>query len=158
MTSRRKTRHLRSKPKGARQSAFPKWLILVGSIALIGVIILWKGSSTTTQEAGGALETQLDTALQSRRPVFVFLHSLDCVPCKEMMSIVDEIYPEFQTVIALIDVDVYDKRNASLLRRERLQAIPTLVFYDRQGKRQTFVGVMPLAQFKATLQSLAAGD
>jgi thioredoxin-related protein len=58
----------------------------------------------------------------------------------------------------LIDVDVYDQRNQNILRREGLQSIPTLVFYDAQGHRQLHIGVMPPDKFRNTLQKLAAGN
>jgi len=158
MTPRRKVKYSRRKPRATRQSVVWRWVGLAGVILLAVAILLWKNAASSGKDANSALEAQLDAALQTGQPTFVFLHSLDCVPCKEMMSIVDQIFPEFKAAVALIDVDVYDERNASLLRRERLQAIPTLVFYNRKGERQTFVGVMPVDQFRATLQSLATGD
>ena len=88
----------------------------------------------------------------------VFLHSLDCIPCKEIMGTVGNIYPEFQNSVVLIDVDVYVQSNQNILRRERLQSIPTLVFYDAQGSRQVFIGAMPPEQLRETLTLLAAGQ
>jgi hypothetical protein len=53
-----------------------------------------------------------------------------------MMGTVAEVYPDFQDSVVLIDVDVYDQKQPNILRRERLQSIPTLVFYNAQGTRQ----------------------
>ena len=92
------------------------------------------------------------------KPAVVFLHSLNCVACKEMMQTVADVYPEYQDSITLIDVDVYDQGNDNLIRREQLQSIPTLVFYDRQGSRQVFIGAMPSEQFRDALAQLAAGN
>ena len=134
----------------------PILLILVGvALLLIAIFALKSGDSAP---AGASLEVQLDQALKDGHPTFVFLHSLDCIPCKEMMVVVAEVYPEFKDSIALVDVDVYDQSNISLMRRERLQVIPTLVFYDRQGRRQTFIGVMQAEQLRDTLQAISAGN
>jgi thioredoxin-related protein len=66
--------------------------------------------------------------------------------------------PTFKTPLLLIDVDVYVQSNQNILRRERLQSIPTLVFYDAQGNRQVFIGAMQPDQFRDTLTQLAAGQ
>lgn len=130
----------------------PTLLILAGiALLLIAVFMVKGGSSASTTSL---LESQLDEALAANRPTFVFLHSLDCIPCKEMMGVVAEVYPEFQGAVALIDVDVYDKDNQNILRREQLQSIPTLVFYNSKGKRQVFIGVMQPEQFRDTLSQL----
>ncbi|MDZ7843507.1 MAG: thioredoxin family protein [Anaerolineales bacterium] len=53
-----------------------------------------------------SLEEEFDQAMQAGRPIFVFLHSLDCNPCQVMMENVAEVYPEFEEEDVLIDVNV----------------------------------------------------
>lgn len=136
----------------------PPTLLILAGIALLLVAISAFKSGSGSSASAVSLEAQLDQALASKRPTFVFLHSLDCIPCKEMMGVVADVYPEFQDSVALIDVDVYDQRNANILRRERLQSIPTLVFYDAQGRRQVFIGAMPSDQFRDVMTQLATGQ
>ena len=131
----------------------PALLILAGITLLLIAIFALKGGDSAP--AGASLEAQLDQALRDGRPTFVFLHSLDCIPCKAMMDVVADVYPDFQDSVVLIDVDVYNQRNISLMRRESLQVIPTLVFYDARGRRQTFVGVMQANQLRDTLRALS---
>jgi len=135
----------------------PNFLILAGIALLLIAIFAFRngGDSRTTSTA---LEAQLDQALKESRPTFVFLHSLNCIPCKEMMKTVADVYPDYQDSVVLIDVDIYDQNNRDLLQRERLQSIPTLVFYDAEGTRQVFIGAMPAAQFRDTLTQLASGN
>lgn len=147
----------RAKRKHPTRKQPPTLLILAGVVLLLVAIFAFKSGNNSTV-ASSSLESQLDDALAAKRPTFVFLHSLDCIPCKEMMGVVAEVYPEFQDTVVLIDVDVYDKNNQNILRRERLQSIPTLVFYDSQGRRQVFIGVMQPDQFRETLQTLALGQ
>lgn len=128
-------------------------LILMGiALILVAVSAFKRGDNAPTSAA--ALEAQLDQALQDGRPTFVFLHSLNCVSCKEMMAVVAEVYPDFQDSVALIDVDVYKQENVSIVRREEAQSIPTLVFYDSNGARRVLIGAMPAGQFRAILDEL----
>lgn len=136
------------------QKGISSWLV-IGGIALILVAIYFINQGSTDPSRLTSLEVELDQALSEGRPTFVFLHSLECIPCKEMMGVVADVYPEFQDSVVLIDVDIYDKNNANILRRENLQSIPTLVFYDSNGQRQMMIGTMSPDQFRATLQTLA---
>ena len=149
----RKNRVSRSK----RYSAPGSVLIIVGIILIVAVILILK--PRTVPSATGALpEEQRADALAAGKPTFVFLHSLDCIPCKEMMEIVAQVYPEFDNKVVIVDVDVYADENAGLLRAEMVRAIPTLVFYDRSGQRRVYVGVMEAAQLRLTLVTLAGGQ
>jgi thiol:disulfide interchange protein len=148
----------KSTKRRKRNSKNPPTLLILAGIALflVAVFALKSGDSSTATSV--SLEVQLDQALKDGRPTFVFLHSLDCIPCKEMMGTVADVYPEFQNSIVLIDVDIYQQSNANLIRRERLQSIPTLVFYDSQGTRQVFIGAMPADQFRDVMTQLALGQ
>lgn len=139
------------------QKSAPTLLIITGiALLLIGTFAF--KSVGDKSGPGPLLEAQLDQALSEGRPAIVFLHSLNCVACREMMRTVTDVYPEYQDSIVLIDVDVYDQGNNNLIRREQLQSIPTLVFYNRQGARQVYIGAMPSEQFRDTLAQLAAGN
>ena len=148
------TKHSRRKRHTSKN---PPTVFILAGIALLLIAVFAFKNGDKTSSSVTALESQLDQALADKRPTFVFLHSLDCIPCKEMMGVVADVYPDFQESIALIDVDVYEQSNNNILRRERLQSIPTLVFYDAQGNRQVFIGAMPADQFSDTLTQLAAG-
>jgi thiol-disulfide isomerase/thioredoxin len=132
-------------------------LILAG-IALLIVADIFLKNGNEAPATTGSLENQLDQALQKNDPTFIFLHSTDCIPCMEMMDVVAEVYPEFDDSVVLIDVDVYDQRNVNILRSESLQAIPTLVFYDDQGKRQMHIGVLQPDQLRAVLLALPGAN
>jgi len=71
-----------------------------------------------------------------------------------MMATVAQVYPEFKDNLALVDVDVYDSQNANLLRRARINSIPTLVFIDRKGQVKVSIGVMQADQLRTQLRIL----
>jgi len=100
-------------------------------------------------------EEQLDRLLAAGRPILIFFHSTTCKQCVEMTKIVDQVYPAFEGRVHLVDVNVYDKGNQNLLRRARLQVIPTLIFIDRGGAGLGYSGVMPADGLREQLEALA---
>lgn len=100
-------------------------------------------------------EAQLDRLLAAGEPAFVFFHSNNCYQCIRMIEIVEQVYPDFFESVPLVDVNVYDERNRNLLQRAGLRYIPTLVFVDRAGQGETYVGVMEADALREQLQRLA---
>ena len=141
-----------------RASKNPPALLILAGIALLLIVIFAFKRGDNSDTSSASLEVKLDQALNDGRPTFVFLHSLECIPCKAMMETVAKVYPDFQDAIVLIDVDINQQSNGNIIRREQLQSIPTLVFYDVQGNRQVFIGAMTAEQFHDTLTQLAAGQ
>lgn len=150
-----KTKHSKRKHNASKN---PPTLLILAGIALVLVAVFTIKNGDNSSVSAISLEAQLDEALAAKHPTFVFLHSTDCIPCKAMMDTVAEVYPDFQDSVVLIDVDIYDQSNQNLMQRERLQSIPTLVFYDEQGRRQVFIGAMPSDQFRGVLTQLATGQ
>ena len=100
-------------------------------------------------------ETQLDQYLAVNQPVLAFFHSNDCEQCVKMIEVVEQVYPDFAGSVALVDVNVYEKRNANLLRRAGIRAIPTMLFIDSAGQGQVVMGLMESDVFRQHLQQLA---
>jgi len=96
----------------------------------------------------------LDRLLAAREPVFLFFHSNTCVQCVKMTGIVEEVYPDFSDSVALVDVNVYDEKNRSLLQRANIRAIPTLIFIDMEGEVGGHVGVMEPEVLREQLRKL----
>lgn len=102
-------------------------------------------------------EAQVDHLLAAGQPIFVFFHSNTCQQCIDMTRIVEQVYPNFDGRVYLVDVNVYDSANQNLLRRAGLRVIPTSVFIDRSGEAWGYTGVMPAADLREQLQRLAGG-
>lgn len=76
-----------------------------------------------------------------------------CIPCKMMAPILEELKREYKgkAVIAYIDVR-YDK---PAIEKYRLEAIPTQVFFDREGKEvERHVGFMSKEKIVLVLKRL----
>jgi thiol:disulfide interchange protein len=137
---------------------FPRILILAGIAILVSVVIILK--SQPEQEinpTGASAETQLDQYLEEGRPVFAFFHSNNCKSCRDMIMVVEQVYPAFEDEVALVDVNVYDPANQSLLRRAKIYSIPTQVFIDASGQGKVTMGVMTPEDLRKQLQELAEG-
>jgi thiol:disulfide interchange protein len=156
------------KKKSRKKNTNSQILVIAGLALVVAAVFLVKNSlipespalaeteNAASQTASATLpEDQLDQALEAGRPVLAFFHSLTCTPCKQMTGIVEEVYPEFENEIVLVDVDVYDQVNEPLLRRALVRTIPSVVFIDRSGQGQTYIGVMPADQLRAVLAGLA---
>ena len=100
-------------------------------------------------------EAQLDYFMAVGQPTFAFFHSNNCIQCIKMIEVVDQVYPDFAGEVALVDVNVYDQENQNLLRRAGIRAIPTMIFIDRAGNGQGYMGVMETGAFREQLQQLA---
>lgn len=146
------------RPKKA--SGQPRLLIVAGVLGVAALVLLLKGGAK--DPAGGAASgelpaAQLQAALSEGRPTLAFFHSTTCDQCIEMTGIVADVYPEFDDSITLVDVNVYDERNAALLDQMRIQYIPTLILFDRAGNGRIAVGVMDAAVLREALTALAEG-
>ena len=154
------------KKRSKKTNNLPRILIVVGLLALVVVVLLLKPDKTPAQTATpqSAVSTsdipavQLQNALAQNHPTLAFFHSNNCHQCQVMMETVAQVYPEFNNSITLVDINVYDKRNESLLRQVGLQYIPTLIFYNRAGKEQVSVGVMEAEKLRQTLATLTEGE
>jgi thioredoxin 1 len=79
-------------------------------------------SNTGRSEAGEALPKLLD------------LGAHECIPCKKMASILDELTREYQGVFEVEFVDVWQAENKSRAREHGVRSIPTPIFFAADGK------------------------
>ncbi len=101
------------------------------------------------------LEEKIDRLHQEKQPIFAFFHSDDCYLCTEMMKVVDEVYPDYEGKINLVDINVYDEANRNLLVRAQIRAIPTQLFFDSNGEVTVTAGLMSAEQLRAALDLLS---
>jgi thiol:disulfide interchange protein len=122
-----------------------------------------RAAATDPAAQGAALpgelpEAQLDRLVIAGKPTLAFFHSNNCVQCIKMMEVVEQVYPEFDGSVALVDINVYDKANSRLLQRAQIRAIPTQIFFDRTGQGNVVMGAMTPDEFREQMQTLAGGE
>lgn len=103
-------------------------------------------------------EAQVDRLRAEGKPIFAFFHSNTCKQCIDMTAIVEQVYPDFNGRVYLVDVNVYDKGNQNLLQRAGIRVIPTLIFINGQGEGRSFTGVMQPDVLREQLNTLAGGE
>jgi thiol:disulfide interchange protein len=101
---------------------------------------------------------QLERLLAAGQPTLAFFHSNNCVECTRMIKIVADVYPEFEDVVALVDVNVYDPQNRALMQQAKIQYIPTQIFYNAAGDGNLTVGAMPAQVFRRYMRAAAGQE
>jgi thiol:disulfide interchange protein len=143
-------------------SRLRQYLIIGGVIILAIQILVFKQDqdpgASSSDNPDRIAEIQLNRALQAGQPTLAFFHSNNCHQCIVMMETVGQVYPEFSSSVAMVDVNVNDENNAALLERVGIQFIPTLIFYNHTGEEQVSVGVIEAEQLRQTLAALAGGE
>lgn len=139
------------RPKNSNLSRF---LIVAVLVLLVAVVLMVKEKPQAAAVSGEIAEAQLERALEAGQPTLAFYHSNNCKSCIEMIGIVQQVYPEFSGSVALVDVNVYADENRPLLQKQQIQYIPTLVFYNQQGTREVFVGVMETEALRVKLETI----
>jgi thiol-disulfide isomerase/thioredoxin len=152
------------KPK-IHTSSLPKILVVLGLLLAVIVVLLLKeqpqaeitqnDAMVSVASKGERPADQYKYAITNSKPTLVFFHSNNCDSCIQMIRIVNDVYPEFAGKVTLVDVNVYDQDNQTLIYREEVNFIPTLVFYDHTRERQLFVGVMSEPDLRQKLSEIS---
>jgi thioredoxin 1 len=119
-----------------------KWrnlLIVVLLVAAVAAAVALKNQKPAQPaahppaEAHSAADHAADASEQSvALPRLLELGSTSCIPCKMMEPILEELRKEYKGRLIVDFIDVWENREAS--SQYGVQAIPTQVFYDKDGK------------------------
>lgn len=103
-----------------------------------GIVILLASGLSNIAQAGkpdAASAAAKNTAGQSRiRVTFVELGSVNCIPCKMMQPVMEEIEKEYGSQVEVVFHDVWTAKGKPYAEKYRIRAIPTQVFLDQNGK------------------------
>jgi len=80
----------------------------------------------------------------------------NCLPCRLLTPIIEELQQEYQGRAAIVRIDVY--RQHELARQFHPMVTPTMIFFDRQGQEtKRFSGFMDKDSIVKELDRLLAG-
>lgn len=65
---------------------------------------------------------------------FVELGSVNCIPCKKMKPVMDEIEKEYAGQVKVVFHDVWTDEGKPYASQYKIRLIPTQVFLDKDGK------------------------
>lgn len=170
------TRSYKKRKNKKQKPRFNKILIFGGLIVAVILLIFLKdqaGKSSTDLDSA-VLENNVSSAIAAtdveivevpeerfdrlfleNKPIFAFFHSNNCQRCIDMIYVVEEVFPEYEGEISLIDINVYDEQNGNLLQRAQIQAIPTQIFINSSGETFQTIGLMTADQLRAELENIS---
>lgn len=100
-------------------------------LAMVAVMIVLslQGVSQGAEESSGVLEVPV-----KGKVTMVDIGAKECIPCKMMAPIMEELEKEYHDTgrAAILFIDVW--KNKEQGRRFGLRAIPTQIFYDKEGQ------------------------
>lgn len=71
-----------------------------------------------------------------------------------MKEPVERVREEFSGEVAVISVDADDIRNQFIVRKAGVFGVPTLVFYSKDGRKQSHLGAMNIEELRSRLFDL----
>jgi len=74
----------------------------------------------------------LDDVITNGKPTLVDFAGTDCIPCKLMKPMLEELEKEYRGKVNVVIVEYY--HNTNLADRYAVSAIPTQILFDTQGK------------------------
>ena len=69
----------------------------------------------------------------------VYFHSPGCSSCARVQTALEQVYPEFESDIMLLDVDVTNRSERSFVETSGVITTPTLLFISPDGRENLFV-------------------
>ncbi|MFC1692432.1 thioredoxin family protein [Candidatus Latescibacterota bacterium] len=91
----------------------------------------------TAEEDNSISEEAQKSSIQEQAGIkvtFVELGSVNCIPCKMMQSIMDEIEKEYGDEVKVVFHDVWTDEGRPYAEKYKIRVIPTQVFLDKDGK------------------------
>jgi len=100
------------------------------------ILLLAFGCSAAEAAPGGEASGKGVPASIAAKPLvtFVELGSVNCVPCRAMQPVMDEVKARFPDTVEVLFYDVWTKEGQPYGRHYAIRLIPTQVFLDKDGK------------------------
>ncbi len=107
--------------------------------------------------AGRVLATDLTTDSAQPKPApmvtFIELGSVNCVPCKAMQPVMEEVRTKYGDQVNVVFHDVWTKIGEPYVRTFKIKVIPTQIFLDSKGiEYYRHEGFFPAAELYKVLK------
>lgn len=108
---------------------------VVGAFGVFADTLLSEQSATADQAATSTPATTTPATTQaSTLPKLLDLGSKTCIPCKMMEPILEELTKDYAGKFDVEFIDIGLRENAAFARQHEIKAIPTQIFFDKDGK------------------------
>jgi thioredoxin 1 len=124
------------------------------SIKTIIKTIIFSGCVFLASTAGSfTAQAEVPQAPVPGKVTMVDIGAKECIPCKMMIPIMEELEKEYKDRAAIVFIDVWENRGAG--QKYGIKIIPTQIFYDVKGKEMLrHEGVMQKEAIIAELTKL----
>lgn len=117
-------------------------LLLIPTMLCLGAVYLLFSCSKPAGDETSSTKNQAPNpsltfaSIPLVRPVvtFIELGSVNCVPCRAMQPIMEEVRNRYGSQVKVVFYDVWTKEGQPFGQKYRIRVIPTQVFLDREGK------------------------
>ena len=109
------------------------WVAVLSLVALLAIVGALKFQSVRETSGTGMPEYRAAEGIPVKGMVtMVDLGSDTCIPCKLMAPIMGKVEKKYRGKAVVILIDV--RKNQEPIKRFGIRAIPTQIFFDKQGK------------------------
>jgi thioredoxin 1 len=124
-----------------------KLLIKRASIILLGIVMAGLAANNLMAAEKKAAK------IAAYKATFIELGSVNCIPCKAMQPIMEDIRKEYKGQVEVVFYDVWTSEGKPFGEKYKIRAIPTQVFLDKSGKEYfRHVGFFPKEEIIKVLQ------
>jgi len=108
-------------------------LLLVAGIVFVGLSAGITAEKNTTKKDILKQEQKVASDKKDIKVTFVELGSVNCIPCKMMQPVMEDIEKEYGEQVKVIFYDVWTKEGEPYGKKYKIRAIPTQIFLDKDG-------------------------
>jgi len=119
--------------------------------AALATIIL--NTDCSGQSAKSADKANKESVEIKYKVTFIELGSVRCIPCQQMQPVMKSIEAKYGKDVKVVFHDVWTEAGAPYAKQYGIEAIPTQVFLDKDGKEfYRHVGLFPEEELVKVLQ------
>jgi thioredoxin 1 len=140
--------------QGVKMSLKVKIVLIITACLGLAGYVLAAGSTKGKTETKKTVQSIQAEEWGKYSVTFIELGSVKCVPCKMMQPIMAEIEKDYAGQVKVVFHDVWTQEGQPFAAKYRIQAIPTQVFLDQEGKEFfRHMGFFPKEEIVKVLQT-----
>ncbi len=101
---------------------------------ILTVPLLFIAITCTSQQKPGSADKTPENKGPEYKVTFIELGSVRCIPCQKMQPIMKSIEAKYGKDVKVVFHDVWTEAGAPYAKQYGIEAIPTQVFLDKDGK------------------------
>ena len=102
-------------------------------ISLLLILLLVSGTGFSGKQSSGPANGKA-LAAETLKVTFVELGSVNCIPCKMMKPVMDQVEKKYPGQVKVVFHDVWTPKGRADGEKYNIRIIPTQVFLDKDGK------------------------